>query len=189
MDKTISVLMVGVGGQGIVLASNVLCTAAMYAGHDVKKSEIHGMAQRGGSVVSHVRFGKKVLSPVVPSASADFILSFERMEFLRYMDFVNDSSTLILNTRHILPPSVAMGTEPYPDAVIDSELGNFCEKLELNADELAEQSGNAKAAGTVMLGALAKYLDISKDVWEKAIAETVPPKALEVNLKAFAAIK
>ena len=183
--NTISILLVGVGGQGIVLASDVLCAAAMHSGYDVKKSEIHGMAQRGGSVVSHVRFGEKVLSPVIPLACADYIVSFERMEFLRYMDYVHKGSTLILNSRHILPPSVAMGTEPYPDALIDSELGGFKEKLEINADELAERAGNIKAAGTVILGALAKFLDIDKGAWEKAITEMVPPKVLEVNLKAF----
>jgi indolepyruvate ferredoxin oxidoreductase beta subunit len=185
MDKTISVLLVGVGGQGIVLASDVLCAAAMHAGYDVKKSEIHGMAQRGGSVVSHVRFGKKVFSPVIPLASADYIVSFERMEFMRYMDHANENSVLVLNSRHILPPSVSMGTEVYPDAVINEEMKKFKDAVEINADELAEQAGNIKAAGTVMLGALAKYLDIDKSAWEKAITEMVPGKALNVNLSAF----
>ncbi len=188
-DKVTSLLMVGGGGQGIVLASNVLCAAALNAGYDVKKSEIHGMAQRGGSVVSHVRFGEKVWSPAIPLADADFILSFERMEYLRYLSFAGDMCTLILNSRRILPPGVAMGTEAYPDGLIDGGKAYFSESCELDADAAAQNAGNVKTAGLVMLGRLAGYLDIGDSQWEEAIKNSVPEKLLKVNLDAFIAGK
>ncbi|MDR2884921.1 MAG: indolepyruvate oxidoreductase subunit beta [Deferribacteraceae bacterium] len=185
MNKTISVLMVGVGGQGIVLAGNVLCSAAMYAGYDVKKSEIHGMAQRGGSVVSHVRFGEKVFSPVIPQGGADYLISFERIEYLRYLSYVSQNTTLILNSRRILPPGVAMGTQSYPDEIIEREKSRFATGVEFDADDLALQAGNAKAASSVMLGKLAEFLDISAEAWMKAMQDNIPAKLIEVNDKAF----
>ena len=188
-DKVISFLMAGVGGQGIVLASNALCAAALNAGYNVKKSEIHGMAQRGGSVVSHVRFGEKVWSPAIPLGCADFILSFERMEYLRYLPFAKDKCTLILNSRRIFPPGVALGEEVYPDELIDNEKTRFTEVCELDADNIAQEAGNIKTAGLVMLGKLARYLDISENLWEEAIKSCVPEKLLSVNIKAFAAGK
>jgi indolepyruvate ferredoxin oxidoreductase beta subunit len=185
MNKTVSVLMVGVGGQGIVLAGNVLCSAALHAGYDVKKSEVHGMAQRGGSVVSHVRFGEKVFSSVIPQGGADYVLSFERLEYLRYLSYVSQDSTLILNSRRILPPSVSMGTENYPDGLIDSEKGRFAAAIEFDADAVALAAGNAKAASIVMLGKLAESLDISRAAWEQAIIDNIPSKLIAVNNEAF----
>ncbi len=185
MNKTISVLLVGVGGQGIVLASDVLCAAAMHAGFDVKKSEIHGMAQRGGSVVSHVRFGNKVFSPVIPLYGADYVMSFEQMEFLRYMSYPSDKPALILNKRRILPPSVASGTDAYPVDIISKYAAKFTECDEIDADAVAAAAGNAKAAGTVMLGTLSKYLKFDEASWDKALADNVPAKMLDVNIKAF----
>jgi indolepyruvate ferredoxin oxidoreductase beta subunit len=177
--------MVGVGGQGIVLAGNVLCRAALNDNLDVKKSEIHGMAQRGGSVVSHVRFGDEVFSPSIPLGGADFILSFEKMEYLRYLNYANKESVLLLNSRHILPPSVSLGQQAYPDAVADAEKARFAQNYELDADSAAEEAGNAKTAGIVMLGALARLLKISDTAWSEAISASVPAKVLEANQKAF----
>jgi len=188
-NKVTSLLITGAGGQGIVLASNVLCAAALNAGYDVKKSEIHGMAQRGGSVVSHVRFGEKVWSPAIPLGGADFILSFERMEYLRYLSFVGDKCTLILNSRRILPLGAAMGTEIYPDELIDHEKARFVVVSEFNADAIAQDLGNIKTAGLVILGKLASYLDIGEKHWEDAIKDSVPEKLLNINLDAFAAGK
>lgn len=180
-----NILMVGVGGQGIVLASNIVCAALLESGFDVKKSEIHGMAQRGGSVVSHVRFGDKIFSPVIPQASADLLVSFEYMEFLRYMDSVNVNTVLILNKRRILPPSSAVGLSAYPDTEINDYKNRFHSLIELDADEIAEKAGNIKVSGSVMIGEICKVLNMKKDVWEKVIAENVPSKTIEVNLRAF----
>lgn len=183
--KVTSILMVGVGGQGIVLASNVLCKAAMYAGFDVKKSEIHGMAQRGGSVVSHVRFGKEVFSPAIPEGSADFIMSFEEMEYLRYTNYVGVNCTLIQNYRRILPPTVATGAEKYPEALIEAEKKRFSSFFSVDAEAKAVEAGNSKTAGTVLLGVLANLLGIEEELWFKALEDTVPVKVQEVNITAF----
>lgn len=180
-----SILMVGVGGQGIVLASNILCDACFNAGFDVKKSEIHGMAQRGGSVVSHVRFGGKVYSPSIPLSGADFILSFERMEFLRYLDYVGHNCFLILNSRKILPPAVTCGAEPYPDDIIDEKKCLFPSVIEADIEKTAIAAGNAKTAGTVMLGMLSKHIPIDSKYWRNSIENKVPKKVLNANLKAF----
>ena len=180
-----SVLMVGVGGQGIVLAGNVLAKAALSAGFDVKKSEIHGMAQRGGSVVSHVRIGDEVLSPSIPLGGADFILSFEKMEYLRYLQYASVESVLIVNSRRILPPSVSLGKDSYPEETAESEKSRFTRTYELDATGAAIQAGNAKTASIVLLGALSSFLEIDVASWERAIAESVPAKVTECNLIAF----
>ncbi|MBQ3033181.1 MAG: indolepyruvate oxidoreductase subunit beta [Deferribacterales bacterium] len=183
-----NIIMAGVGGQGIILASNIACAAFLEAGFDVKKSEIHGMAQRGGSVMSHVRFGDKVYSPVVSHQGADVVVSFEHMEFLRYMGYVNEKTTLILNTRKILPPSVAMGTAQYPDSLIDDYKGKFAQVYEIEADKIAAEAGNIKAAGMPLLGELCKILGMDKEIWENVIRSSVPPKTLDINIKAFRSV-
>lgn len=185
---TKNILMVGVGGQGIVLASNIVCTALLESGFDVKKSEIHGMAQRGGSVVSHVRYGEEVLSPVISSGQADVIVSFEYMEFLRYMEYVNEKTILILNTRRILPPAAATGQSPYPDNEVLKYKKSFAQIIELDADKMAMDAGNIKSSSIVMIGEICKALNMKKDVWEKVIVESVPKKTVEVNLKAFESV-
>ncbi|KAA0258059.1 indolepyruvate oxidoreductase subunit beta [Deferribacter autotrophicus] len=179
------ILMVGVGGQGIVLASDILCDVALLEGYDVKKSEIHGMAQRGGSVVSHVRVGDKVFSPVIPVGEADVIVSYENMEFLRYLEYKNNNTMLILNTNRIYPPPVAMGEADYPDELIEKEKKNFKELYEIDALKIAKESGNVKVVSTVMLGALAKLLPFKKDSWYEVIRMRVPKKVVDVNIKAF----
>lgn len=181
------VLMVGVGGQGTVLSSDIVCDVALEEGFDVKKSEIHGMAQRGGSVVSHVIYGDKVYSPVISTGEADIILSFENMEYLRYLEFKNDDTILLLNSNKILPPSVAGGEEAYPNDAIAEQKPSFSEMYELDANAIAIECGNIKVAGMVMLGKLAALLPFKPESWEKVIAERVPQKTIESNIKAFQA--
>jgi indolepyruvate ferredoxin oxidoreductase beta subunit len=180
-----SILLAGVGGQGVVLAGDVLARSALASGFDVKKSEIHGMAQRGGSVFSHVRFGDKVHSPVIPAGGAHFLVSFENMEFLRYLDYINKETVLILSTARIFPPSVNMGEEEYPEEAVREYKTVFASFEEVNADDIALSLGNRKAAGTVLLSALAKHLPIKEDAWEKAIGSAFTGKAADVNLKAI----
>ena len=181
----LDILMVGVGGQGTVLSSNIVCDVALAAGYDVKKSEIHGMAQRGGSVVTHIRIGETVDSPTIPLKSADIVVSFERMEFLRYSEYISDNTTLILNTQMILPPSVADGAAEYPQSKIDSVKSKFSKVYEIDAISKAIELGNQKIAGMVVLGILAKAVPFGKEEWEQAIKDRVPPKTIDLNLKAF----
>lgn len=179
------ILMVGVGGQGTVLSSDIVCDVAMAEGFDVKKSEIHGMAQRGGSVVSHVIFGEKVYSPVIATGEADILLSFEHMEYLRYLEYKNDETVLLLNKNRILPPSVASGEEQYPAEPIESQKASFFETYEMDANSIAVECGNVKVAGMVMLGKLAALLPFKPESWEKVISDRVPQKTIESNIKAF----
>lgn len=179
------ILMFGVGGQGTVLSSDIVCEVALLNGFDAKKSEIHGMAQRGGSVVSHVRIGQKVYSPVIPEGSADIFVSFEYLEFLRYLNFVNNSTVLILNTNKIYPPSVLSGKESYPDNIISEKLSIFREVEMTDALNIAKEVGNLKVAGMAIVGKLAKRLPFEKESWIKVIEEKVPPKTVESNIKAF----
>jgi len=183
----LDILMVGVGGQGTVLSSNIVCDVALANGFDVKKSEIHGMAQRGGSVVTHIRVDKEVFSPTIPSKGADILVSFERMEFLRYSDYINDNTVLILNTQEIAPPSVADGTAEYPESKINESLKLFSRTFEVNALAKAMEIGNPKIAGMVVLGILAKNVPFKKEAWVQAVKDRVPPKTIELNLKAFEA--
>lgn len=180
-----NILMVGVGGQGIVLSSDIVCDVALAAGFDVKKSEIHGMAQRGGSVVSHVRIAEKVFSPVISEGDADIVMSFEQMEFLRYLEYPKKDTTLLLNTNRIFPPGVASGKEIYPEELVARNKAQFGTILEIDAATLAREAGSVKAAGTVMLGLLAKKLPFAVELWHEAISGKVPAKLVDVNLKCF----
>ena len=181
----LDILMVGVGGQGTVLSSNIVCDVALANGFDVKKSEIHGMAQRGGSVVTHIRVGDEVFSPTIPDKGADIVVSFERMEFLRYADYYNDNTVLVLNTQVIAPPSVADGSVEYPDSRVLEEKGRFSKIYETDAISKAIELGNPKVAGMVVLGILAKSVPFKREAWEQAIRDRVPPKTIDLNLKAF----
>jgi len=180
-----NILMFGVGGQGTVLSSDIVCEVALESGYDAKKSEIHGMAQRGGSVVSHVRIDKKVYSPVIPFGEADIMVSFEYMEFLRYMEYVKSDTLLVLNTNKIFPPGVLSGKEEYPEKIIKQKLKLFKNVSQIDALKIAEESGNIKVAGMAVVGALAKMLPFEKDVWKNVIKSKVPPKTIESNIKAF----
>lgn len=185
-DKITNILLVGVGGQGILLAAEILSETFMLAGFDVKKSEIHGMSQRGGSVVSHVRYGKEVFSPMVPEGEGDILFGFELMESYRYLPLLKPGGTVIVNDLCIAPPAVLLGQEPYPEG-LELKIQELCpDCLLVDGQNLAIQAGNARAANTVLLGAVSKRLDIEEKFWLEAIEKMVPKKALSVNLKAFA---
>ena len=180
-----NILLVGVGGQGILLASEILSEAFMLAGHDVKKSEIHGMSQRGGSVVSHVRFGKEVFSPVVPEGEGDILFGFELLETYRYLSLLKPGATVVANDYKIAPPAVLLGQATYPQALPEKIRSNFPDFLLVDGQGLALKAGDVRAANTVMLGAVSKRLQISDAIWQQALEKMVPKKALEINLKAF----
>ena len=180
-----NILLVGVGGQGILLASEILSETFMLAGFDVKKSEIHGMSQRGGSVVSHVRYGREVFSPIVPEGEGDILFGFELMETCRSLPLIKPGGTVVANDLQISPPAVLMGQETYPTDLVLRIQDRFPDFLLLDGQKLARDAGNAKAANTVLLGAVSKRLDIAEDFWMRALEKMVPTKALEVNIKAF----
>ncbi|MBV5338408.1 MAG: indolepyruvate oxidoreductase subunit beta [Deltaproteobacteria bacterium] len=180
-----NVLLVGVGGQGILLASEILSEAAMLAGFDVKKSEIHGMSQRGGSVVSHVRYGTEVFSPIVPEGEGDILFGFELMETARSLLLLKPGGTVVANDLQISPPSVLMGQDTYPAGLAERIKSQFADFLLVDGQKLAADAGNVKAANTVLLGAISKRLSISEAYWLKALEKMVPVKALEINKRAF----
>jgi indolepyruvate ferredoxin oxidoreductase beta subunit len=184
-NSVTNILLVGVGGQGILLASEILSEAFMLAGHDVKKSEIHGMSQRGGSVVSHVRFGKEVFSPVVPEGEGDILFGFELMETYRYLPLMRPGATVVVNDYRIPPPSILLGQAEYPKHLAEKIKGKFPDFLLVDGQGLALKAGDVRAANTVLLGAVSKRLQIADHVWQQALEKMVPKKALEINLKAF----
>ncbi|HEY5514487.1 MAG TPA: indolepyruvate oxidoreductase subunit beta [Geomonas sp.] len=185
-DKITNILLVGVGGQGILLAAEILSETCMLAGFDVKKSEIHGMSQRGGSVVSHVRYGREVFSPIVPEGEGDILFGFELMESYRSLVLLKPGATVVANDLCIPPPSVLMGQEAYPADLAGKIAERFPDLILVDGQKLATEAGNARAANTVLLGAVSKRLDIAEKFWLEAIERMVPKKALAVNLKAFA---
>lgn len=184
-SKVKSILFAGVGGQGILRASDIMCMAMMEAGFDVKKSEVHGMAQRGGCVTSHVRYGSKVYSPLAESGSIETLVSFEKMEALRYLKFLSKDASIILNTEEIYPPAVNRGDSEYPNNVIDFLKNHYPKVIALNAAELAQKAGNIRAANVVLLGAVSNLMNIEKSVWESVIKKSFPQKLLKLNLDAF----
>lgn len=185
-DKITNILLVGVGGQGILLASEILAETFMLAGFDVKKSEIHGMSQRGGSVVSHVRFGREVSSPTVPEGEGDILFGFELLEAYRCLPLLRPGAEVVVNDYRIAPPSVLLGQAAYPDDVPARIRARFPDFLLVDGLHLAQEAGDVRAANTVLLGAVSKRLAIAEPVWQQALEKMVPPKALEVNRKAFA---
>lgn len=182
-----NILLVGVGGQGILLASEILSETFMLAGFDVKKSEIHGMSQRGGSVVSHVRYGREVFSPIVPEGEGDILFGFELLETCRYLSLLKKGATVIANDLCIPPPSVLSGKEIYPQGLTEKIVSLFPDFLLVDGLKLANEAGNPRAANTALLGAVSRRLDIPEEFWMKAMGKMVPPKAIEVNRKAFLA--
>ncbi len=182
--KTTTVIVAGVGGQGILLASNLLSEAAMEAGYDVKKSEIHGMSQRGGDVISTVRFGEKVYSPIVGLGEADVILAFEKLEAMRNLPYLKKEGMVIVNDYRIDPLPVASGYMEYPEGIIEF-LKERVKTIALDARDLAEKAGNIRTMNVVLLGVLSKNLDIPEDIWLQVIERRVPPKAIEANKVAF----
>lgn len=180
------VVLAGVGGQGAILTARILAETALSAGYDVKTSEVHGMAQRGGSVVSMVRWGEKVYSPLIPVGGADFILTFELLEGLRRLEYLSDEGTAIVNEYRIDPLPVLRGDAQYPEDALNSIRAYVAHLVELDARRMAADAGNPRALGSVLLGALSVFLDFPSSAWEQAINRFVPAKAREVNLKAFA---
>ena len=179
-------MIVGVGGQGSLLASKLLGHLLLTEGYDVKVSEVHGMSQRGGSVVTYVRFGEKVYSPIIDKGEADFIVSFEKLEAARYVEYLKESGRIVVNTQEIDPMPVITGAAQYPENLIEKmeNLGILVDAIDCLS--LAEQAGSAKAVNIVLMGRLSKYFDIPAEKWEKAIRDCVPEKFVELNLKAFA---
>ena len=179
-----NIMIVGVGGQGTLLTSRIIGKTALSAGYDVKISEVHGMAQRGGSVVTYVRYGEKVNVPTVEEGCVDVLLAFEKLEALRYAHYLKKDGILIVNNREIEPMTVVIGAAEYPE--------NILEKLQkdhtiyvINGEKIALGLGNAKVLNSVVLGLAAKYMEFSKEVWLNELQKTVPKKTVELNTKAF----
>lgn len=182
---TKNIMVVGVGGQGSLLASKLLGHLLLTEGYDVKVSEVHGMSQRGGSVVTYVRFGEKVYSPIIDKGQADFIVSFEKLEAARYLEFLKEDGRIITNTQEIDPMPVITGVAEYP-----ADLIKKIEDKGVNVDTvdclaLANEAGSSKAVNIVLMGRVSKYFDIPVEKWQKAIEECVPAKFLELNQNAF----
>jgi len=186
MDK-LNLMIVGVGGQGTLLASRVLGTVALKKSYDVKVSEVHGMSQRGGSVVTYVKFGNKVYSPLVEKGEADIILAFEQLEALRWAEFLKDGGRMIINEQKIDPMPVIIGKAKYPGRIIARIKENYKNTVSIDALKIAKQCGSIKAVNIVLLGLMAKSTSIEKEIWIEAIKETVPAKLLDINLRAFEA--
>lgn len=185
MSEVKNILLVGVGGQGTILASKILTSGLMKAGYDVKMSEIHGMSQRGGSVSTQVRFGDKVLSPIVGKGSADVIVAFEKMEALRWLDHLKIGGKMVINDHEILPVPVNLGMADYPEGIIE-ELKGICDVQSFKAADIATELGNAKAMNVVLLGALVKALGGLDNIdWDAEIEANVKPQFADLNKKAF----
>lgn len=187
MDNTTqSILLAGVGGQGILRASDILSLVLMEAGFDAKKSEVHGMAQRGGCVTSHVRYGTKVYSPIAKKGDINVLVSFEKIETLRYLDYLKPAGKVIVNEVEIYPPSVNLGETQYPADIIDILKTHVKDFKVVNATEMALQAGNPRTANVVLLGVLSSFMtDINSEHWERVLRKSFPEKAVKVNLDAF----
>ena len=184
--ETKNVMIVGVGGQGSLLASKLLGRLLLSKGYDIKVSEVHGMSQRGGSVVTYVRFGEKVYSPVIDKGEADFIVSFELLEAARWTEFLKPGGKIIVNTQQINPMPVIIGAAEYPSELAAKMVAAGIDLDAVDALSLAEQAGSSKAVNLVLMGKLSKYFDIPQEEWMTAIEQSVPAKFLEMNKKAFA---
>ncbi|MDO4340880.1 MAG: indolepyruvate oxidoreductase subunit beta [Eubacteriales bacterium] len=181
---TKSILLVGVGGQGTILASKILTNGLMEAGYDVKMSEIHGMSQRGGSVSSQVRYGEKVMSPVIEKGKADIIVSFEKMEALRSLDYLKADGTLVVNNEEIPSMSVITGDETYPDDILE-EIEKHAKAKVVDATRLARELGNEKAANIILLGTIIKSMGLEHINWDGILEANIKPQFLELNKKAL----
>lgn len=186
-NQTTSIMIVGVGGQGTLLASRVLGNLMLAQGYDVKVSEVHGMSQRGGSVVTYVRYGDVVHSPIVTEGEADVIIAFEELEAYRWMPYLKKDGTLVVNKQNIMPMPVITGAASYPTDIIAEISKKYKNTIAVDALALALECGNAKATNIVLLGVLAANMDIEKKLWLDAIRATVPSKFLELNITAFEA--
>ena len=184
--ETKSIMIVGVGGQGTLLASRILGSVLGTAGYEVKVSEVHGMSQRGGSVVTYIRYGEKVYSPVIEKGQADMIVSFEQLEAARYVSYLKKGGTIITNTQKISPMPVITGAAEYPDGIIDKIKAMGINIIAVDALSAAEKAGSARAVNVVLMGVLSKVLPgIELDAWKKAVEKCVHANVIEINEKAF----
>lgn len=186
-DTTIDILVAGVGGQGVILASDLMADTFLAAGYDVKKSEVHGMAQRGGAVSSHVRYGEKVYSPIIKMGEADYLFMTEKMETLRWLNYGNPDTSIVMDDITINPPAVNLGEMEYPNDIDETLRTNFKKVYIIPASAMAAEMGNARAANVVLLGAFSMLLDIDEAVWLRCLLARLPEKLHDLNKKAFAA--
>ncbi len=185
-NDTKNIMIVGVGGQGALLASKTLGQVLQDAGFDVKVSEVHGMSQRGGSVVTYVRYGKKVYSPIIDKGEADYIVSFELLEAARYTEFLKPNGHIVVNTQQIAPMPVITGAAQYPENLVQKMQDCGFKIDALDCLKLAEEAGTAKSVNIVLMGLLSKHMDFPESAWLSAIEKLVKPQFLEMNKKAFA---
>ena len=185
MNEVKNIMVVGVGGQGTLLASRILGNLYMSQGFDVKMSEVHGMAQRGGSVVTYVRYGEKVHSPLIGEGEADIIISFEELEAARWMSYLKQGGEMIVNTQQIDPMPVIIGAAAYPEKIADKMKPAISNMTAVDALALANRAGNVKSVNVVLLGVMAKSSEFNKDAWLSALEQTVPAKFLDLNKTAF----
>ena len=185
IHPTKNILVVGVGGQGVILASNILTEVALMRGFDVKKNEAHGQSQRSGSVPSHIRYGKKVHSPIILPGEADIILAFEELEALRWANYLKPEGKIIVNKQRIYPPSVTSGMDKYPEDVVSILRKKKTDVMEIDGMELANTIGNPLVVSTILLGVISNFLDFPEKVWISAISKLVPEKHRGLNIKAF----
>ena len=185
--ETVNIFLSGVGGQGTILASNILGQVLLNAGYEVKKAEVHGMAQRGGDVTTHFRYGKKVYSPLIKEGDADFLVSFELLEALRYINWVKPEGKVILNNHRILPPAVNLGKIEYPSSVEETFKKHFKENVwVVNGRDIAKDLGNLQLANVVLTCALSNFFtDLESDQWIDVIKDVLPPKLHDINVQAF----
>lgn len=184
MADTKNIMIVGVGGQGTLLTSRILGGITVAAGYDVKLSEVHGMAQRGGSVVTYVRYGTKVAEPIVEQGQADVLIAFERLEALRYAHFLKKDGVIIVNDQRIDPMPVVTGVAEYPQGIIE-DLSKEYRVISVDAQAEALAMGNSKVFNVIILGVAAQHMDFPKEQWIEVIKKTVPPKTIDINVKAF----
>ncbi len=183
--RTTNIFLAGVGGQGILLAGEILCLAFLEEGLDVKKSEVHGMAQRGGAVTSHVRAGERIFSPLIPRGRADVLVGFEPLEALRWSSFLKEDGLLLVNAQEIHPTTVTSGGMTYPEGILDLVRARRERTKVLDGLALARRAGNARTVNSVILGALSRELEIPEGTWTRVLRRRLPERLVEVNLAAF----
>ncbi len=189
MSDTTSVVLVGVGGQGILLASEILAQTAMLAGYDVKTNEVHGMAQRGGSVMAQVRYGRKVYSPLIEEGSAIALASLEQIEGLRAAHYLKEGGLAVVNSQQVIPVTVSSGLAKYPEDAAERVSTVFSNLKVVDGVKLAEDAGNPKAANVAVMGALSNGLEFSEELWIEAIKKSVKPAFVDLNIKVFKAAR
>ena len=185
MAETKSIMLVGVGGQGTLLASRILGNVLLSAGYDVKVSEVHGMSQRGGSVVTYIKYGDKIFSPVIEKGEADVIISFEELEAARWLPYLKKGGRIITNSRQVNPMPVIMGVQEYPEDLTEKIRAKGVDITAIDALSLAEQAGSSRAVNVVLMGLVSKTAGFPEEAWQKALEACVPAKAMEINKKAF----